>query len=176
MIRVTLLLLLLMFLSGPLYADLLRDMRADKLHGTAMMFSLNDLAGNPQSLEQWRGKVVLLNFWATWCGPCRAEMPGMERLWQRYRDDGLVIVAVSVDEGMEKRVAKFVDILQLSYPILLDPDSAVSDRYQVSGLPYSLLIGSEGELLAKVVGERQWDSAEAFSLIEKLLAEQIEES
>ena len=171
MVRAALVSLLLILLATPLYGDVMQSMRVDALQGPAEDFTLNDLSGQPQSLSQWRGKLVLLNFWATWCGPCRSEMPGMERLWQRYRDEGLVIVAVSVDEGMERRVAKFVDILQLSYPILLDPESKVSDGYQVSGLPYSLLIDRNGELIARVVGEREWDSDEAFNLIEQLLVE-----
>lgn len=137
--------------------------------GQVLSFTLPDLAGQSHSIEDWRGKVVLLNFWATWCGPCRAEMPGMETLWQRYRDKGLVVLALSVDEGMERRVATFVERLQLSYPILLDAESQVSDHYQISGLPFSLLINAEGELVGTVKGEREWDSPQAYQLIEQLL-------
>ncbi len=156
--------------SLPLKADFLDDFGAEPVVGTAPAFTLQDLAGKEQILSQWRGKLIMLNFWATWCGPCRAEMPGMERLWQRYRDEGLVVVAVSVDEGMERRVAKFVEILKLSYPILLDAEGVVSDHYQVSALPHSFLINSDGQLIAKVVGEREWDSPVAYALIESLLA------
>lgn len=162
---------LLLLLSLPLKADLLDNVGAAPLVGKAAAFTLQDLAGREQPLAQWRGQLIMLNFWATWCGPCRAEMPGMERLWQRYRDKGLVVIAVSVDEGMERRVAKFVEILKLSYPILLDAEGAVSDRYQVSALPHSFLIDGDGQLIASIVGEREWDSSEAYALIESLLAE-----
>lgn len=162
---------LLLLLSFPLQADPLATFGAEPVSGAATAFILPDLEGEIHALAQWQGKVVMLNFWATWCAPCRDEMPGMERLWQRYGEDGLVVVAISVDEGMERRVAKFVEILRLTYPILLDPDYAVGDLYQVSGLPHSLLIDREGQLIAKVVGQREWDSAEAFALIESLLSQ-----
>ncbi len=156
--------------SLPLKADLLDGFGAESMVGKAPGFTLQDLEGKEQPLAQWRGKLIMLNFWATWCGPCRAEMPGMERLWQHYRDKDLVVIAVSVDEGMVRRVAKFVEILKLSYPILLDAEGVVSDHYQVSALPHSFLIGGDGELIASIVGEREWDSPEAYALIESLLA------
>ncbi len=161
---------LLLLLSFPLRADPLVAFGAEPVSGTATAFTLSDLEGKAHPLGQWQGKVVMLNFWATWCAPCRHEMPGMERLWQRYGDDGFVVVAVSVDEGMARRVANFVEILALTYPILLDPDYAVGDLYQVSGLPYTVLIDREGQLIAEVVGQREWDSTEAFTLIESLLS------
>ena len=170
MINRQLFILLLLLLSLPLKADLLDDFGAEPVVGTAPAFTLQDLAGKERVLSQWRGKLIMLNFWATWCGPCRTEMPGMERLWQRYRDKGLVVIAVSVDEEMERRVAKFVEILKLSYPIVLDAEGVVSDRYQVSALPHSFLINGDGQLIAKVVGEREWDSPEAYALVESLLA------
>ncbi|VAW89280.1 hypothetical protein MNBD_GAMMA18-1752 [hydrothermal vent metagenome] len=169
MINRLLFITLLALFSLPLKADLLDDFGAEPVLGTAPTFTLQDLAGEKQPLAQWRGKLIMLNFWATWCGPCRAEMPGMERLWQRYRDEGLVVIAVSVDEGMARRVAKFIEILKLSYPILLDVEGIVSDRYQVSALPHSFLIDGDGKLIASVVGEQEWDSPEAYALIESLL-------
>ena len=135
----------------------------------APSFMLTDLSGAKISLASLTGKAVLLNFWATWCIPCRKEMPGMERVWQRYRDHGLEVVAVSVDEGGEKRIAKFIQRLNLSYPILLDPQSSVADRYGVGGLPSSFLIDSEGRLIGRLEGSREWDSPEAVDLLEQLL-------
>lgn len=132
-------------------------------------FSLPSLSRGELSLSDYQGKVVLLNFWATWCMPCRQEMPSMERLWQQYRDKGLVILAVSTDEGSPSRVKSFVKRLKLSFPILLDPDSKVSDLYQVSGLPVSYLIDKQGRLVAEVTGSEDWMSEKSITGIESLL-------
>ena len=94
----------------------------------------------------------------------------MERLWQQYRDKGFTILAVSTDEGSPARVRSFVKRLKLSFPIVLDPDSKVSDLYQVSGLPVSYLIDREGRLAAEVTGSEDWMSEKAIARIEALLA------
>ncbi len=137
---------------------------------TALNFTLEHLNGTTSSLHDFSGKVVLLNFWATWCLPCIQEMPDMERLWQQYKDAGLVVLGVSNDDaGKRKRVETFIDRVNLSFPILLDPDSTVSNLYDVSAIPVSYLISREGILLAKIVGVREWASPESFTLIEHLL-------
>jgi len=166
----TLVLLVLLF-SAEAWADAYSEMAVDRPSTpvVAPSFVLTDLSGERVSLASLSSKVVLLNFWATWCIPCRTEMPGMERLWQQYHDRGLAIVAVSVDDGGKKRITKFIRRLKLSYPILLDPQSEVADRYEVSGLPASYLIDGEGRLIGRLVGSREWDSPEAVSLIEQLL-------
>jgi peroxiredoxin len=166
----TLALLVLLF-CAEVRADPYTEMAVDRPSApeAAPPFVLTDLSGEKVSLAALSGKVVLLNFWATWCIPCRTEMPGMERLWQQYRERGLAIVAVSVDDDGEKRIAKFVRRLNLSYPILLDPQSEVADRYEVSGLPASYLIDGKGRLIGRLVGSREWDSPEAVGLIEQLL-------
>ena len=172
MMRTLVLLVLLVLLFGAeVRADPYSEMAVDRTSTPVAVpsFVLTDLSGEMVSLAGLSGKVVLLNFWATWCIPCRTEMPGMERLWRQYRDHGLAIVAVSVDEGGEKRIAKFVRRLNLSYPILLDPHSEVAERYEVGGLPASYLIDGEGRLIGRLVGSREWDSAKAVSLIEQLL-------
>ena len=137
-------------------------------------FTLADLRGEPVRLSDLRGRVVLLNFWATWCMPCRDEMPSMQRLWQTYRDRGLTVLAVSTDTGGKKRVANFARRLELSFPILLDSDGQVSDRYQVSGVPASFLIDRQGRIVAHVLGSEDWASEAAFQQVERLLAEAAE--
>lgn len=133
-------------------------------------FNTLNLNGNKTNLSDYAGNVVLLNFWATWCSPCRREMPDMEKLWQRYQDSGFVVVGMSNDEGdKRKRIATFIKKVKLSFPILLDPDSKISDLYDVSGIPVSFLINREGKIVAKIVGTREWASPEAFALIEQLL-------
>ncbi len=134
-------------------------------------FVSENLRGGNTGLADYKGKVVLLNFWATWCMPCRAEMPGMETLWQRYKDQGFVIAAVSVDEGSRGRIETFSKILDLSFPILLDPESKVSDLYKVSDMPTSFLIDRNGKVISRIVGTEEWTSPEAIRLVEDLLSQ-----
>lgn len=134
-------------------------------------FAMPDLNGNKLSLRQLRGKVVFLNFWATWCVPCRVEMPSMERLYRAYKDKGLVILAINLNES--PRVAgEFMRELRLSFPALLDEDGRVSSLYGVRGLPTTFLIGLSGEIVGRALGAREWDGPEARELIEDLLKRQ----
>jgi len=132
-------------------------------------FVSENLRGGNASLEDYKGKIVLLNFWATWCMPCRAEMPGMETLWKKYKEQGLVIVAISVDEGSRGRIETFSKLLDLSFPILLDPESKVSDLYEVSDMPTSFLIDRNGKLISRIVGTEEWSSPDAVQFVEGLL-------
>jgi peroxiredoxin len=125
-------------------------------------------------LSDYRGKVVLINFWATWCAPCRREMPGMERLWRHFQDKGLVIVGISADTGKHSEIAKFVDKLKLSFPIALDPDGQVRTIYEVTGLPFSYLIGRDGRISGRIIGVRDWEESEAVDLIELLLGREVD--
>ena len=133
-------------------------------------FVSENLRGGNSGLADYKGKIVLLNFWATWCMPCRAEMPGMETLWQKYKEQGLVIAAVSVDEGSRGRIETFSKLLDLSFPILLDPESEVSDLYKVSNMPTSFLIDRNGKIISRIVGTEEWTSSEAIQLVEDLLS------
>jgi peroxiredoxin len=132
-------------------------------------FVIEKLEGGTTSLAEHKGKLVLLHFWATWCMPCRVEMPGLESLWQQYKDEGLVILAVSVDEGSKGRVEKYKQIFNLSFPILLDPESEVNDLYKVSNMPTSFLIDGEGQIVSYVPGAAEWLEPDTISLVEGLL-------
>ena len=134
-------------------------------------FSLPRLDGGTVRLEAFSGKVVLLNFWATWCAPCLKEMPALEALWRRHRDQGLVVLAVNVDRGKPKSVAKWVDRLGLTLPVALDREGGVRRDYEVIAMPMTYLIGADGRFLGKVVGERVWDGDAADRLIESALAD-----
>lgn len=134
-------------------------------------FVIENLRGGDTGLADYKGKIVLLNFWATWCMPCRAEMPGMEILWQKYKEQGFVIAAVSVDEGSRGRIETFSKLLDLSFPILLDPESKVSDLYKVSDMPTSFLIDRNGKVISRIVGTEEWTSSEAIQLVEGLLSQ-----
>ena len=117
-------------------------------------FTLFSLAGPPMSLHEQQGKVVLINFWATWCPPCREEMPALQRAYERLADQGLVVLGVNwTEEDNLKDVEAFVQELGLTFPILLDSDSSVSeDLYHVLGLPTSVLIGRDGTVRAVRIG------------------------
>ena len=129
-----------------------------------------DAAGKPLSLADFAGKPVLVNLWATWCAPCRREMPSLERLQQRVGDK-LAILAISEDMRGDKAVAPFVAKLGLTaLKTYLDPKSAVGRAFNVDGLPTSFLIDRKGRVLGRVEGEAKWDSPKMLAVIEPLLA------
>ena len=134
-------------------------------------FQLIDLQGNWQALPDYHGKVVLLNFWATWCGPCRVEMPSMERVYQDLKGEGFAILAISSDPQGSIVTRPFVASQGLTFPILHDSDYRVSGSYGVRTLPMSFLIDRNGTLTQRVFGARDWNSAEARELIRGLLRE-----
>jgi peroxiredoxin len=136
-------------------------------------FALPALSGEEIRLTSFKGNVVLINFWATWCGPCRDEMPAMEQLWTRLKDQGFVILAISLDNKRSKnRVDGFIKKLGVTYPVLLDPKETVGDHYQTVGLPTSYLIGRNGKIAGRVMGPLDWTSPEVSSVIEGLLHDQ----
>jgi peroxiredoxin len=145
------------------------ELRAVKRPIPAADFYLRDLDGELVRLSDFQGKVVLLNFWATWCPPCRKEMPAMQRLYQAYKDKGLEIVAVSVDTASTDEVRAFVEELELTFPVLHDRDSLVSRLYSNPGVPSSYLINAQGNLAYRVLGEYDWFGENAKNTVEKLL-------
>lgn len=132
-------------------------------------FSMRSADGKTTvKLVDYRGKVVLLNFWATWCPPCREEMPGMQRLYERYRDRGLVVVTVAVDRDTAG-VAAFIKQQRFSFPVGHDPDSTVADRYRATYLPATFLLDRQGHVVAAAAGPREWDTTPSHAVIESLL-------
>ncbi len=131
-------------------------------------FTLPDLHGAPVRLNDLRGKVVFLNLWATWCPPCRAEMPSMEALYRRFRDRDFAMLAVSEDIDAAV-VASFVRELGLTFPVLLDTESRLPGRYGVTGFPETFIIDRDGQVIRHVVGPEDWDSPEMLAYFEALL-------
>jgi peroxiredoxin len=135
----------------------------------APAFALPRLAGGePVSIADLRGRVVLVNFWATWCKPCEQEMPAMERLYQALRDEGFELLAISVDTDVDA-VRRFRERLGLSFPILLDSDQRVAHAYMTFRFPESLLIGPDGVVVERYVGGKEWDSDAYIERIRRLL-------
>lgn len=133
-------------------------------------FTLKDLDGNTVSLRELRGKVVFLNFWATWCPPCRLEMPTMERLHVELNDQGLVILAVNYREGPEE-IQAFLKQHDLTFTALVDEKAEVFELYKAWSLPTTYLINKKGEIVGRVIGYRDWHSKEARALFHRLLAD-----
>jgi peroxiredoxin len=131
-------------------------------------FSVVSPDGKKVSLKDFRGKIVFLNFWASWCEPCREEMPAMERLYQEFRNKNFVVLAVSVKDRKQDAI-DFVKDLKLSYPVVLDPDGQVGLLYGAWGLPTTYLIGPKGEGLARAWGPAEWYSPAARNLIKELV-------
>ena len=139
-------------LDTPPYRKAVAKLEADDQQRENADFTLSDLQGQPWSLKDLRGKVVLVNFWATWCPPCRKEMPDMEALYQRFGPQGLVILAVS-DEEISKS-QPFIAEQKYTYPILLDPGRRVNKLFIVEGIPKSFLYNRDGKLVAEAIDRR----------------------
>jgi peroxiredoxin len=131
-------------------------------------FTLPNPDGKKVSLKDFRGKVIFLNFWATWCVPCREEMPAMEKLYQEYKNRNFVVLAVNVKDRKQDAV-NFMKELKLSYPMVIDLDAKVGLLYGAWGLPTTYLIGPQGEGLARAWGPAEWYSPAARNLIKDLL-------
>jgi cytochrome c biogenesis protein CcmG, thiol:disulfide interchange protein DsbE len=134
-------------------------------------FRAIDLAsGDTVSLhERYRGYVTLLNIWATWCGPCRVEMPGMEQAYQALAPEGFRIAAVSIDEGNSEDVRGFGRELGLSFDLLQDRHTVVTQIYQTTGVPESFLLDRNGIIVKRIIGPHDWNSPVNRALIERLL-------
>ena len=123
-----------------------------------------------QSLSGLKGKVVFLNFWATWCGPCRSEMPSMEALYNRFKDKGFVIFAVNSGEGRDE-VVSFMKNNNLTFPAALDSDGKVNGSYGIQAIPTTFLIDREGNIILRLVGSIDWNTPKVQAAMEKLLGE-----
>jgi len=145
-------------------------LRAIEEPRAAADFQLPNVAGDLLRLQDQRGKVVLLNFWATWCPPCIAEMPLLRQLSQSLQQQPFVMWAVAMKENRDK-VAPFMDQHRLDVPALLDADGVVSARYGVRGLPATYLIDCTGNLVGQVFGPQEWTGAAVRTLLTALLSD-----
>jgi peroxiredoxin len=139
-------------LDDPQFAAAVSKLEADNERRQQADFTLTELGGKTWTLKEQRGKVVVLNFWATWCPPCRKEMPDLETLYQQFKDQGLVILAIS-DEDAGK-VRPFIAQQKVSYPILLDPGRKVNELFQIEGIPKTFVYDRSGKLVAQSIDMR----------------------
>lgn len=148
------------------------DIQRVEVGAQAPGFTATDLAsGEIVSLADYQGEVVLLNLWATWCAPCRVEMPSMQRLYEALASEGLKIVAVSVDAGNPDAVKEFSQELSLTFDILHDETMEIETTYQTTGLPESFIIDRSGAIVHWEIGPEQWDSQANINRIRLLLAD-----
>ena len=139
-------------LDVPQFKVAMAKLEGDDQRRQEADFTLTDLQGKTWSLRELKGKVVLVNFWATWCPPCRKEMPDLNTLYQRFKDQGFVVLAIS-DEDADK-VKPFIAERNISYPVMLDPGRKVNELFQVEGIPKSFVYDREGKLVAQSIDMR----------------------
>jgi thiol-disulfide isomerase/thioredoxin len=133
-------------------------------------FTLETLGGGKMvNLSDYKGKVVLLNFWATWCIPCRKEMPSMEELYKVLKERGFEVLAVNLERFAEEKVSLFVSNYGLTFPILLDKDQKTAVTYQIRAIPTTYIIGKDGVIKEKIVGDKNWTRQELVEKIEGLM-------
>ena len=127
-------------------------------------FSLPDTSGNVDQLKDYRGRVVVVNFWATWCPPCRYELPSMESAYKQLSAQGIEILAINVGED-EDTIFTFTADYPVTFPLLMDRDSSIINAYPVVGLPTTFIIDAEGRLVYRAIGTRVWDNKQLLAQI-----------
>jgi len=153
-----------------------QDTGLDKLvvHGsprTVPDFSFIDADGETRTLADWRGKLLLVNIWATWCAPCKEEMPALDRLEAKLGGDNFAVLPISVDRGGLQKPRGFLDEIGAdNLPLLLDETARLNFKLEVMGLPATLIIDEQGREVARMIGPAEWDSPEAIARLRQLMA------
>ncbi|MDO8480082.1 MAG: TlpA disulfide reductase family protein [Candidatus Rokubacteria bacterium] len=158
----------------PALAPLLKtlDLRGYTSRTAPPQFSGSTLDARQLSMTEYRGTVIVLTFWASWCLECRVDMPALERLQREFSPRGFAIIAVNARENKET-VRRYAKELGLTFPLVFDPDGKINALYGVIGLPTTFVVGRDGRAIAFAIGPRRWESAPARALIEALLAEPV---
>ncbi len=136
---------------------------------SAQDFVLPALTGSDVKLSDYKGKVVFLNIWATWCPPCRDEMPSMESLYRRLKGRNFELLAVSIDRDAEKAVRPFTAKYGLTFPVLLDPEGKTYRLYGLTGVPESFIIDKSGVVIHKVIGPQDWMTKEWLDYFDRII-------
>jgi cytochrome c biogenesis protein CcmG/thiol:disulfide interchange protein DsbE len=136
---------------------------------SAPNFIFPDLKGQQISLSDQRGKVVLVNIWATWCPPCKQEMPSMQKLYEKFKGENFEILAVSIDSTGRDAVAPFTRTMNLTFPVLLDPKEDIGSLYGITGVPESFIIDKEGIVVEKIIGPIDWATPKVFQFFQDLI-------
>jgi len=131
-------------------------------------FSLTDINGKQVNLKDFRGKSVLINFWATWCGPCREELPSLQALHEKLSGEDFVVLAINIDRRNPDRVKKYMKEYSLTFSVPIDPSQQVRKKYYIMGLPVSYLVDPDGKLRGFISGARKWDSPASIEVMRSL--------
>jgi peroxiredoxin len=168
---VFILLVSLVFTAEGREDDLFSRIRINPIKGDKRVpdFFLKDLTGKKVEIKQYKGKIIFLNFWATWCGPCKEEMPSLEVLHRQFKGDNFVLLTISVDYEGLKPVQEFLSKQHYTFPVLLDPNGETLDLFEVKGIPTTFIIDKRGRVIGRAIGPRDWKSPEVFSLINFLI-------
>ncbi len=143
--------------------------KAPQVDSKMVDFSLSDLNNQEVKLSDLKGKVVFLNFWATWCPPCRKEMPSMQKLHDRFAKEEFIMLAVSIDRSGIEQVGPFIKKNGYTFPVLLDSTGKVASQYKVKGIPATFIIDKKGKLVERHVGARNWADDSVIKKINKLI-------
>lgn len=130
-------------------------------------FMLDSESGKSYRLSDFRGQVVVINFWATWCPPCRREMPSMNRMWQKIKGKGVAVLAINVGEDADT-IFEFLGTYPVSFPLLMDHDGSIVKKYPVTGLPTTYIVNPQGKVVYRAVGSREWDDPALYGQLLQL--------
>lgn len=130
-------------------------------------FSLPDLDDKLHKLSDYQGQPLIVNFWATWCPPCRKEMPSMERAWQTLQSEGIGMIGINVGEDFDT-VFGFTAVMDISFPLLLDSDGQVTAEWPIEGLPTTYILDPQGKMVYRIVGAREWDDEALLDAVREL--------
>lgn len=133
----------------------------------AVDFVLTDIEGKQHRLSDYRGQVVIINFWATWCPPCRAEMPSMQRAWEQLEKEGILMLGINVGED-EDAIFQVTANYPVEFPLLMDQDSKVTNQWPVRGLPTTFVVDTEGRVVYRAIGGREWDGPDLLAAVRAL--------
>ncbi|HKJ04951.1 MAG TPA: TlpA disulfide reductase family protein [Geopsychrobacteraceae bacterium] len=142
---------------------------AEPANQKAPDFTLEDMQGNKVSLSDFKGKIVMINFWATWCPPCIEEMPSMEKLYKKLGKEDFVILAINIEPDAREYVAEFLAKNPYTYPVLLDGESLVQELYGAYRLPETVIVNRQGEIVNRVVGGRDWMDETMIQLLASMV-------
>jgi thiol-disulfide isomerase/thioredoxin len=148
---------------------LIKTANLQKVNQDSIDFTLADTEENRVTLSELKNKVVVINFWAEWCGPCKAEMPSLQRFYERNKDSDFMFLAVNVGDTPET-AKKYATANKLTFPVLCDTDTSVASSYGAMSIPLTYIIDKQGKVVAGSIGARPWDKPEIYALIDALLA------